>query len=213
MFGGVIGLEREVKGHPAGFRTHLLVGVGSCLVMIVSIYGFTHYVNADSRLTVDISRMPASVVSGIGFLGAGTILVHGITVRGLTTAASIWTVSGIGMAVGVGMYLIAIITTIIVILSLLFLNKWEHSRVKGSKSHLISFYILTERSKLPISKVLEVMEAYNIRVDKFDIENASETGDALMYNFRVSVPDKKVLVSLFDSLAEQEAVLKIHTND
>ena len=97
--GSVIGLERERKSWSAGLRTHMLVALGSALVMIVSTYGFDE-VLGNEHVALDPSRMAAQVVSGIGFLGAGAILLHGEIVRGLTTAASLWAVAAIGLAVG-----------------------------------------------------------------------------------------------------------------
>ncbi|MHC8522914.1 MgtC/SapB family protein [Rossellomorea sp. H39__3] len=127
LLSGLIGLERESKNHPAGLRTHILVGVGSCLLMLLSIYGFQPFLDEHPELNgFDPSRIPSYVISGIGFLGAGTILVHrGVTVRGLTTAASIWVVAGLGLVVGIGMHYEAIFTTAIIVLTLLFLTRAE----------------------------------------------------------------------------------------
>lgn len=94
LMGGIIGLERESHGRPAGLRTHIIVSLGSCLIMLVSIYGFEDAGNRDP------ARLAAQVISGIGFLGAGTILREGATIIGLTTAASLWVVAGIGLAMG-----------------------------------------------------------------------------------------------------------------
>ena len=104
LLGSVIGLERERILWAAGIRTHMLVCVGSCLIMIVSQYGFAN-VLTEKNVVLDPSRIAAQVVSGIGFLGAGSILARGEIVKGLTTAASIWTVAAIGLAVGGGLYL------------------------------------------------------------------------------------------------------------
>ena len=93
LLSGIIGFERELKNHPAGLRTHILVGVGSCLLMLLSLFGFESYLAIKPQVTRYYPiRIPYYVVSGIGFLGAGTIMTHGATVKGLTTAASIWTV-------------------------------------------------------------------------------------------------------------------------
>jgi putative Mg2+ transporter-C (MgtC) family protein len=97
--GMAIGAERELHEHAAGLRTHMLVAVGSCLFTIVSAYGFEAY-----STTTDPSRVAAQIVTGIGFLGAGAILREGISIRGLTTAASLWVVAAIGMAVGLGLF-------------------------------------------------------------------------------------------------------------
>ncbi|MDQ7761999.1 MgtC/SapB family protein, partial [Xanthomonas sontii] len=103
LFGSVIGLERERLLWAAGLRTHMLVCVGSCLIMLVSAFGFADVLGTD-HVVLDPSRIAAQVVSGIGFLGAGTILLRGEVVKGLTTAASLWGVAAIGLAIGSGLY-------------------------------------------------------------------------------------------------------------
>ena len=108
FLGGLIGLERSSGDRPAGLRTHVLVATGSALLMVVSIYGIDGYPQYR-----DPSRIASQVVSGIGFLGAGTILHEGLTVKGLTTAASLWIVSAIGLTVGCGMLAVGIFTTVI----------------------------------------------------------------------------------------------------
>lgn len=120
VLGGLIGWEREVHDRPAGFRTHILVSVGSTLIMIVSLAMYYSFIN-----TADPGRIAAQVVSGIGFLGAGTIIRQGVSIRGLTTAASLWATAGIGLACGMGMYFSAFVTTGLVFISLMFLNKLE----------------------------------------------------------------------------------------
>ncbi len=104
----IIGMEREFHGRPAGLRTHLLVGGGAALIMIIGItFAEGYFVNTDGAVTFDIARLVAGVVTGIGFLGAGTIIRQGDWVHGLTTAASVWFVAGIGIAAGLGLYVIA----------------------------------------------------------------------------------------------------------
>ncbi|MDG2764905.1 MgtC/SapB family protein, partial [Vibrio parahaemolyticus] len=112
FLGGLIGMEREASNRPAGFRTHILVSIGSTLMMLVSINGASG--------GSDPTRIAAQVVSGIGFLGAGTILRDGNRVKGLTTAASLWVCAGIGLAIGQGFYFAGIATSIISFLSLLY---------------------------------------------------------------------------------------------
>ncbi|GJD43384.1 hypothetical protein AFCDBAGC_1236 [Methylobacterium cerastii] len=114
LLGSVIGLERERLLWAAGLRTHMLVCVGSCLIMLVSNYGFADALGA-KNVVLDPSRVAAQVVSGIGFLGAGTILLRGEVVKGLTTAASLWAVAAIGLAIGGGLYVPAVATTTFVI--------------------------------------------------------------------------------------------------
>jgi putative Mg2+ transporter-C (MgtC) family protein len=117
LLGSLIGFERERLAWAAGVRTHMLVAVGSCLFMIVSAYGFEH-ARLNDHVMLDPSRIAAQVVSGIGFLGAGSILLRGHTVRGLTTAASIWSVAALGLACGGGLYFAAGATTVIILIIL-----------------------------------------------------------------------------------------------
>ena len=113
-FGSLIGFERERLLWSAGIRTHMLVCVGACLIMIVSAFGFADSLSS-KNVVLDPSRVAAQVVSGIGFLGAGAILARGEIVRGLTTAASIWTVAAIGLAVGGGLYFAAAVSTAVIL--------------------------------------------------------------------------------------------------
>jgi len=118
LLGSLIGLEREYRAHAAGLRTHALVGMGSALIMLVSTYGFEDVENA-TGVSLDPSRIAAQAVSGIGFIGAGTIIVQRSSVRGLTTAASLWAVAAVGLAAGAGMYVAATAATIIALTVLL----------------------------------------------------------------------------------------------
>ncbi len=122
VLSGVIGFEREVHGRAAGLRTHILVCVGSALIMLTSLYIFDIYI---SRVSLDPTRLATGVITGIGFLGAGTIIRSGASIKGLTTAASIWAVAGVGLAVGCGFYIGAFATTAIMLIALLFLRKVE----------------------------------------------------------------------------------------
>jgi putative Mg2+ transporter-C (MgtC) family protein len=117
--GAAIGLEREIREREAGLRTHLLVSLGSALFTIVSAYGFHAFLaSGQSVVRADPSRIAAQIVTGIGFLGAGAIIRQGLSVRGLTTAATLWVVAAIGLATGAGYYSAAIVTTVLVIVSL-----------------------------------------------------------------------------------------------
>lgn len=130
LLGGAIGLEREYRDKAAGFRTHFLVALGSALFMIISAYGFFGaLVSAEHRL--DVSRIAAQVVSGIGFIGAGTIIFQKNAVHGLTTAAGIWVTAAIGLTCGAGMYILAVAATVLVLLGLeafnFFLNSFRRT--------------------------------------------------------------------------------------
>lgn len=120
--GGAIGYERKNRGKEAGIRTHSIVALSSALMMIVSMYGCLD-VTRRYNIDFDASRIAASIISGVGFLGAGVIFVRSSSVRGLTTASGIWTTSGIGMALGCGMYFIGITSTIVIVLVQIVLHK------------------------------------------------------------------------------------------
>ncbi|MHB8154656.1 MAG: MgtC/SapB family protein [Candidatus Omnitrophota bacterium] len=133
VLSGLIGLERQVHRRDAGLRTHILVALGSCLIMLTSLYVFDIY---KDQVALDPVRIAAGVVTGIGFLGAGTIIRESDGVRGLTTAASLWVVAGIGLAVGVGFNKIAIYTSILVLIVLHFLRYLEVPLSKEGKHGL-----------------------------------------------------------------------------
>ena len=134
ILGGIIGLEREYRAKEAGFRTHFLVALGSALFMIVSAYGFSDAMNNDLQRW-DVSRVAAQVVSGIGFIGAGTIIFRKAEniVSGLTTAAGLWVTAAMGLACGGGMYVLAIGSTIMVLLGLEAFNYFLHKFDKHRK--------------------------------------------------------------------------------
>ncbi|MDF2963820.1 MAG: magnesium transporter MgtC [Paenibacillus sp.] len=131
--GGLVGLEREWSNHAAGLRTHILVCIGSAAIMLLSIYGFSQFVN-ELNVRTDPARLAAQVISGIGFLGAGTIMRTGSTVSGLTTAASVWVVAAIGLCVGAGFFYCAVLATVMVLLSLFVLNKWEKHLMRNRRT-------------------------------------------------------------------------------
>lgn len=145
LLGFAIGLEREMTNKYAGLRTNILVCLGACLFTIISIYGFPEVsVTGDELGTRDTARVAAQVVTGIGFIGGGTVLRHGATVFGLTTAATLWVSASIGMACGAGMYGLAIVATILSILVLVSVRLFE-------KNVLISSTKNTRRLKMSIS--------------------------------------------------------------
>ncbi len=133
---GLIGWEREIHERPAGFRTHILVCLGATLIMIIS--QNLHHMYGDAA---DPGRIAAQVVSGIGFLGAGTIIREGVSVKGLTTAASLWAIAGIGLAIGSGFYLGGVVTALLVFLSLWFLSKVEFRAAGKDRFREIKFRV------------------------------------------------------------------------
>jgi putative Mg2+ transporter-C (MgtC) family protein len=141
VLGGAIGVERELRDREAGIRTHLLVSLGSALFTLVSAYGFHEFLTSgDAVVRADPTRIAAQIVTGIGFLGAGAIIREGLSVRGLTTAATLWVVAAIGMACGAGWYGPAAITTLFTILALgplrILAYKWL-DRIKPEENRLI----------------------------------------------------------------------------
>ena len=142
LLSGIIGFEREHSHRPAGFRTHILVSVGSALVMLTSVY-----IAKDQGMVTDVTRMSAQVISGIGFLGAGTILREGFSVKGLTTAASLWAVSCIGIAVGSGYIVGALVATFVIYLTL---NSLKRFIVRGSAGKLLFIEIKDVGTQIPL---------------------------------------------------------------
>lgn len=151
VLGTAIGLEREYRAKEAGFRTHFLVALGSALIMIVSQHGFGDVLGTEG-VGLDPSRVAAQVVSGIGFIGAGTIILQKQFVRGLTTAAGLWATAGIGLAVGGGMYAVGIAATVLALIGLEVLNYIFKSL--GLKSFLLVF---TTTNKENVPKIIDVI--------------------------------------------------------
>lgn len=178
FLGGIIGYEREINRHAAGLRTNILVCVGSTLIMLLSIYGFNQFLN-ESSVRSDPARLAAQVISGIGFLGAGTIMQRGASIKGLTTAATLWVMAAIGLAVGAGFYYPAVITCVIVFLSLRILNKVEHRFFSSGK-------LLTLRIQIPlesqsISEVYACLSRYNVSINNINIVNEVDDGAAFQW--------------------------------
>jgi len=151
VLGAIVGLEREVHDHPAGTRTHLLVSVGSAGFTVLSIYAF-------QAPGADPARIAAQIVTGVGFLGAGAILKEGATIRGLTTAASLWATAAVGMAAGAGSWLTALTITVIVILSLWPL-RLVADRVIGRDPHVVRMRLLIEDPKSVADVVAVITKA------------------------------------------------------
>ncbi|MBH5320235.1 MgtC/SapB family protein [Paenibacillus sp. GSMTC-2017] len=139
LLGGLIGLEREQSNHAAGLRTNILVCLGACLLMLLSIYGFSDFVE-EPNVRVDPARLAAAVITGVGFLGAGTILFTGKSITGLTTAASLWVVAAIGLAVGAGFYFASVSVTVMALLTLWLFNKLEKRFITSKKEHIIKIH-------------------------------------------------------------------------
>lgn len=196
VLAGLIGLERESHGRPAGFRTHILVGMGSTLLMIVSIYAFRPL-----GMSGDPGRIAAQVVSGIGFLGAGTIMREGANIRGLTTAASLWTVAGIGLTVGAGLYFAAVITTILVVATLVLLNKLEWSYLM-SKHEILT--VLVQDTPGQLAKVFGVLAKHDVNVHNVQLTTDDE-GEARI-EMEIELAARSRRVQIIDELVALQGV-------
>lgn len=183
--GVLIGLEREYRAKEAGYRTHFLVALGSALMMIVSQYGFMEVLKTD-LIRLDPSRIAAQVVSGIGFIGAGTIILQKQIVRGLTTAAGIWATSGIGLAVGAGMYAVGISATLLVLLGLEMLSYFFKSI--GLRNMMIDF--LTD-DKEAIKRVSKKFNTRNYVVVSYEMAEAYANGKNI-YHVSMVVKAKRM---------------------
>jgi putative Mg2+ transporter-C (MgtC) family protein len=203
LLGGAIGFERELRYREAGLRTHMLVAVGAALFTLVSAYAWTdwRFSNA-SGVVFDPTRIAAQVVTGIGFLGAGAIIRQGLSVRGLTTAATLWVVAAIGMATGAGFYTAAVITTVLVLLSLYPL------RVVAFR---ISERLRPEEGRLAVElasgatnvSVLEAVEAAGAQVRSLEFE---EEGDVRRVDMRVRIQSGRSAAELLDALTRTHQV-------
>jgi putative Mg2+ transporter-C (MgtC) family protein len=171
LLGSVIGFERERLNWAAGLRTHMLVCVGSSLIMLVSAFGFAD-VLGEKNVVLDPSRVAAQVVSGIGFLGAGAILMRGEIVRGLTTAASLWSVAGVGLAVGGGMYIAAIGATGIMLIILAGVKPLERRFIAVKQERNI--HLLAERGSVSLDSVHNTLGAGSVRVKQFIVQQSED---------------------------------------
>ena len=201
VIGGSIGIEREVKSRAAGLRTHILVSVGSTLIMLVSIYGFGK--------DADPSRLASQVVSGIGFLGAGTILRTGNGIKGLTTAASLWVCSGIGLAIGAGYYLGGVITSFIVLISLIVLGSVERKVAKNT--HKIIHVIGDERPGL-IGDIGTLFGQYYVMIKDISISETEESASCehkLDLRFSIKVPSGMEIYNIVNYIYRIDNVDKV----
>lgn len=183
ILGGLIGFEREVNNRPAGFRTHILVTLGSCLIMILSIYGFIGF-GPEGR-GGEPGRLAAQVVSGIGFLGAGTIMREGTNVRGLTTAASIWICGGIGLAIGAGFYEAAVVTTLLAIGSLMSIQVMEKRFAKMSRYAEVKVKGIGRPGL--VGEIGVIFGKHYISIKNIKIENYSVNDDDDIYEENIHI--------------------------
>ncbi len=180
---GCIGLERESHGRAAGLRTHILVGISSTLIVLSSIY------MAQSRtygIAIDPGRVAAGVVTGIGFIGAGTIIRFRASIKGLTTAASIWAAAAVGLAIGSGFYLGALVTTALILFSLVFLGKIEKMFIK--KTYYKSLVVISSAEVGNLKLIKQVLDSYEADIKDFEI-SVSKKNEQVNLCFDLKIDD------------------------
>lgn len=200
IFTGFIGWERESHERPAGFRTHILVGVGSTVIMIVSFTMAELY----EPVMPDPGRIAAQVVSGIGFLGAGTIIRQGFSVKGLTTAASLWVVAAIGLAVGIGYYYLAVFATFLVFFTLFVLNRLEIKR-RGDKIRMLDCRIQDKPGIL--GDLAEVIGSEDISINDVVVERDKLSQETVV-RFDLLLDDDSNISNLNRKLLEIKGLIE-----
>ncbi len=208
-FGGLIGLERESHKRPAGFRTHILVCVGSTLVMMISQYAFMAAGLPEGTAQYDPGRIAAQVVSGIGFLGAGTILREGATIKGLTTAASLWVVAGIGLAVGSGLYLAAAATTALVVMVLVVLDRFERRFIYSKRDTLL---VRMQDRPGQLGAIASVLGRYGVSIRDVELETSDAAREASIH-LALEVPFAVRRERLVEEISQIDGVYRVGYED
>jgi putative Mg2+ transporter-C (MgtC) family protein len=203
LLGGLIGFERERSSHAAGLRTHILVCLGSTLIMLLSMYGFSDFAKQEN-VRLDPARLAAQVISGIGFLGAGTILYTGKSITGLTTAASLWVVAAIGLTIGAGFYFASGLASVFALLSLWVLNVAEKKYFNGKKIHTLSIRAV-ERAGL-LTNVSSSLTKNGHEIKKLSLEEGTEGLESVVITLSVRMARGTSLISMVEDLQHMEGV-------
>lgn len=206
LLSSLIGIDRESTKKPAGLRTHVLVCVSSTLVMLLSIFILENYSDSSS---IQPDRLGAQVISGIGFLGAGTIIREGSTVKGLTTAASLWAVACIGLAIGSGFYFGGILATLLVLLTLITFSRFN--RVIKSRENLIYLQIKTLDKPGQLGKIGHIIGEFGMTIDSVDLEK--EENNLVKINIDIKIDDVYKKWDLLNALASIEYVVEVSQRD
>ncbi|MCU4992271.1 MgtC/SapB family protein [Bacillus cereus] len=171
LLGAMIGIEREIRSKEAGLKTHFLVAVGSALIMVVSKYAFSDIV-FEEHMSLDPSRIAAQVVSGVGFLGAGTIIIQKQAVKGLTTAAGLWATAGIGLAIGAGMYVVGIGATILVLIGLEIVSRIFKVQFLFPQNITVQMCINKQEA---VQQILETLQVKGIPILSYEVEASQQS--------------------------------------
>ncbi len=208
--GGAIGLERELRDRAAGFRTHILVAVGAAAFSIASVHGFDSLVGetAATNVRIDPGRIAAQVVSGIGFLGAGAIIRHGVSVRGLTTAASLWAAAAVGLTAGLGMFLLSAVTTVTVVASLYALRFVEGRLIYPKVRDLVDLRVTFKGKGFgPLTSLVDVLDQNRIAVQHMTVQEGETEANSI--RLILALPRGSTSASvlrLLDGITEIESV-------
>jgi putative Mg2+ transporter-C (MgtC) family protein len=205
LLGSLVGIERERLDWAAGLRTHMLVCLGATLFMIVSAFGFTDILGA-ADVTLDPSRIAAQVVSGVGFLGAGTIILRRQVVRGLTTAASVWTVAAVGLAIGGGLYLAAVSSTVLVLVILAGINPLKRRLFPRRRATRLTLTL--DGHETGLAEVLAAVEAAGLRVQQVQVARTDAAHHDRVQLLLTPSPQPTV-TALLDRLRQLPGVRKI----
>jgi putative Mg2+ transporter-C (MgtC) family protein len=210
VLGGLIGVERELREREAGLRTHLLVALGSALFTIVGAYGFHDFLESgQSVVRADPTRIAAQIVTGIGFLGAGAIIRQGFSVRGLTTAATLWVVAAVGLAAGAGYYSAAVITTALVLIALYPLRIVAYQILRRFRPE--DGRLLVELpAGHPPGEVIDEIEKAGARIGSVDV---SQEGDRRRLELDVVLPRNTPAARLVARIADVEHVAEVRWTD
>jgi putative Mg2+ transporter-C (MgtC) family protein len=205
LLGGFIGLEREISDHPAGLRTHVSVALGAALFGIVSGYGFDEFdaSRTDTNFQVDPTRVASNIVTGVGFLGGGAILKYGPTVRGLTTAASLWVTAAIGLGCALGSYLVTLATTFALLAALVGLrgpSRWISRRITSGRETVV---VRMVSGADPSRVVAAINELDGVRISSLRIR---EHDGGCVVQADLSGPRGKTLDALVAPLADRDDV-------
>jgi putative Mg2+ transporter-C (MgtC) family protein len=210
VLGGLIGVERELREREAGLRTHLLVALGSALFTIVGAYGFHDFLNSGASVVrADPTRIAAQIVTGIGFLGAGAIIRQGLSVRGLTTAATLWVVAAVGVAAGAGYYSVAVITTALVLIALYPLRIMAYrviSRFQPEDGRLLVSLPAGE----PPGRIVDEVERLGARISSLDV---MQEGDRRRLELDVVLSRDTPIPRLVSHVADLEGVVEVRWTD
>lgn len=207
VVGTIIGIEREYTHRPAGLRTHILVALGACAVMITGQLIFSQYRPLGG--TSDPARLAAQVISGVGFLGAGTIMREGVNVKGLTTAASLWAVACLGIAAGGGYYQVALIGMVLMFITLTLLELLQNLLMKGNRRHNKDYEVMADDVSSAINAINHMAEACVCRISNIVIEEAAD-GFCIHFHAEFGTGGRKKRQQRFmDNLTANESIRSI----